>query len=265
MLTNLRAKAGIRSLLSDYNSNPKLAKCEKLGVAAAVLHLAPGNLSGHEVCPNRSPGCTAACLHFAGHPAHATRKAIARVARTKLLFSDRQLFMNILALEIHRHIKLAARRGMRPAVRLNGTSDIVWEMKHFDLYPEVAGLLGRSHVESWNIIQLFPEVQFYDYTAISNRPFKPASHPNYHLTFSLKEDNLPQALAALSRGQNVAAVFFDGLPASYLDHPVMDGDETDFRPADPVGVVVGLSAKGVAGRADQSGFVQGGSPLALAA
>ena len=34
---------------------------------SAVLHLAPADRSGHEVCPFRSAGCTQACLNLSGH------------------------------------------------------------------------------------------------------------------------------------------------------------------------------------------------------
>ena len=46
--------------------NPKLMKGTKKGYLSFVLHLAPANLSGKEVCPKRTAGCTAACLNTAG-------------------------------------------------------------------------------------------------------------------------------------------------------------------------------------------------------
>src|SRR3546814_17004793 len=82
-------------------------------------------MSGHEVCPKRSPGCSAACLHFAGNPAHQSKKDKARIKRSRLLFEDRNLFMNILVLEIAMHSLRAKRKNLGRAVRLNGTSDIV--------------------------------------------------------------------------------------------------------------------------------------------
>src|SRR3990167_7082402 len=72
-----------------------------------------------------------ACLHFAGSPLYQTNKTKSRIAKTQLLFRDRNLFMNILALEIQSHIKKADRMGLKPSIRLNGTSDIVWEKKAF--------------------------------------------------------------------------------------------------------------------------------------
>lgn len=258
LLNALRARAGISTLLSRPDSNPKVAKNAKVGFATAVMHLAPGNMSGHEVCPKRSPGCTAACLHFAGSPIYAIGKNKARIARTQLLFADRNLFMNILVLEIAKHARRAARLGLNAAVRLNGTSDIVWEKKRFILFPEVAAALGR---EGDNVIALFPEISFYDYTAIPRRT-PPA---NYGLTFSAKENNLADTLAEMRRGLNIAVVFFGQPPAEFRGMAVIDGDEHDYRPADPLGVIVGLKAKGVKGKTDSSGFVHTLEDQALAA
>ena len=249
-LAQLRREAGVNALLSAIDSNPKVKKNSKVGVLGAVLHLAPGNMSGHEVCPKRSPGCTAACLHFAGSPLYQTNKTKSRIAKTQLLFRDRNLFMNILALEIQSHIKKADRMGLKPSIRLNGTSDIVWEKKAFFLSIAVSKRLGVAPGR-YSIINLFPTVQFYDYTAIPGR----IGGDNYHLTFSLKEHNENEVKDEVKRGLNIAVVFDDNLPSEHLGMPVIDGDEHDFRPSDPRGVVVGLSAKGARGKADSSGFV----------
>src|SRR3546814_17749131 len=58
-------------------------------------------------------------------------------------------------------------------------------------------------MEQNTINRIFPTVQFYDYTAIRGRD----SLENYHLTFSMKEDNLMDALAEMKRGRNIAVVF----------------------------------------------------------
>lgn len=253
MLNALRKRAGVRTLLSAVNSNPKVAKNGKLGVLTAVLHLAPGDMSGHEVCHKRSPGCSAACLHFAGSPAYMSGKTTARIARTKLLFADRDLFLNILALEILDHIKLAESKNMEPAVRLNGTSDIVWEKKKFNLFEEVAALFPENSAP--DIISLFPTLSFYDYTAIPGRT--PPS--NYYLTFSAKENNPQDVLQALTKGNNIAMVFSGKLPVQITlggrKMVVINGDDHDYRPIDPPGVVVGLKVKGPKGKRDTSGFV----------
>lgn len=241
------------NLLSKHNSNPKIAKAEnKLDVRTAVLHLAPANLSGYEVCPARSVGCTAACLHYAGAPIYRSNKDRARIARTKLFFEHREDFMLQLRKEIAAHERAAQRRNQHPAVRLNGTSDLAWE---------------RIKASYGTIVDAFPGVTFYDYTAVINR-LRSDLPLNYHLTFSLKEDNMKDAIEAIDRGFNVAVVFEDGnFPDTFLGLPVIDGDDHDFRPTDPYRCIVGLSAKGSKGKADTSGFVQhsGSHTMKLAA
>lgn len=260
-LASLRRKAGVRGLLSRPDSNPKVAKNQKVGAMTAVLHLAPGNMSGHEVCPKRSAGCTAACLHYAGNPVTLRQKERSRIARTKLLFADRDLFMNILVMELLAHKKRADRAQMLCAVRLNGTSDIVWERKSFVLYEEVIKKLQREGIDVTDtkvnsVISLFPTITFYDYTAIPRRD--PPS--NYHLTFSAKETNAEEVAIAVRAGLNIAVVFGASLPAKItmggVPLVVIDGDQHDFRPADPTQVVVGLRAKGLKASNDTTGFVQ---------
>jgi hypothetical protein len=252
-LKTLRERLGVRALLSQQDSNPKVAKNAKVGQMTAVLHLAPGNMSGHEVCPKRSAGCTAACLHFAGNPLYYTAKTTSRIARTKALFANRNDFMNLLALEISSHIKKARKLGLSPSVRLNGTSDICFEAKKFVLYPEVAAQLVEANKLATNVIELFPTTIFYDYTALPNR--RPPT--NYHLTFSMKENNSADVAIARAKGWNIAVVFpTSKLPTEYIGLPVINGDDHDFRPLDATPCVVGLKVKGAAGKGDLSGFVQ---------
>jgi len=170
--------------------------------------------------------------------------------------------MNILVLEIAAHRRAAERKGMDAAVRLNGTSDIVWERKKFILYPEVADFLGKTiDRNAQTINRVFPSVQFYDYTKIPNR----SPGDNYDLTFSLSEQNMNDTMSEFRSGRNIAAVFFNQVPATFLGLTVIDGDEHDYRPADPRGVVVGLKAKGVPAKNDRSGFVTSSVELAVAA
>ena len=101
------------SLLSRADSNPKLAKNEKLGVVSAPLHLAPYNLSGFQVCAKASVGCAAACLHTAGNPAHMAGKDASRKDKTRAYFSHRDAFMALLAFEIAALQRKAERNGIK--------------------------------------------------------------------------------------------------------------------------------------------------------
>lgn len=231
-------------------SNPKTLKGGEFGVWTAILHLAPANLSGVEVCQYRTKGCTAACLNTAGRGgmfrAGATTNVIqeCRKRRTRFLHESPGLFLATLRQDIAAHCDNARALGLSPAVRLNGTSDLP--------------------VESWGIIESFPDVPFYDYTKNPLRmaAFLRGEMPrNYHLTFSLAETtaNRLAAFAALENGGNVAAVFAtkkgDALPQEWRGFPVIDGDATDLRFWDRQGgVIVGLRAKGRA-KHDTTGFV----------
>lgn len=223
--------------------NPKLLKGEKKGYMSFVLHLAPSDLSGKNTCPKATAGCKAACLNTAGRGGifkkGETTNVIqqARIRKTKMFFEDRDQFMFDLMGDIRAAIKQAEKKGMIPVFRLNGTSDISWEKYEM--------------AQDLNVFQMFPDVQFYDYTKINNR--KVSHIKNYHLTFSKADGNDMDVRLAASNGLNVAAVFHS-LPETYLGRPVINGDETDLRFLDPKGVIVGLKAKGKA-RKDTSGFV----------
>ena len=219
-------------------ANTKTMKGEKLGYLTFIMHLAPSTLSGYQVCPSASAGCTKACLNLSGMGKFSNVQA-ARISKTKWFFEDRQAFMAQLVKEIEAAIRKANRMKLLPVFRLNGTSDIRWE-----IYP-----VTRNGVEYGNIMEAFPQQQFYDYTKIPNRRDLPR---NYHLTFSRSEVNEMLALDVMRSGMNVAVVF-DEIPAKWMGVKVVDGTETDLRFLDEDFVVVGLKANGKA-KKDQTGF-----------
>jgi hypothetical protein len=221
-------------------SNTKTLKGEGAGFLTLILHLAPAKLSGYNVCPMATKGCAAACLNTAGRGKFSSIQA-ARIRKTRRFFLDRAGFMADLAHDIAAGARQAKRKGLTLAVRLNGTSDIRWELMPVGTFR--------------NIFEMFPGVTFYDYTKIPNRRNLPA---NYSLTFSRAEQGPDAIRQIVEGGQNVAAVFRvprgEELPLLWEGLPVIDGDTNDLRFTDPRGVVVGLRAKGDAAR-DRSGFV----------
>ena len=114
-------------------ANPKIQKGTKLGYLSFILHLAPATLSGREVCPKRTAGCTAACLNTAGRGGMFTAEQgtntiqEARKRKTRYFFEARDYFMQDLYEDIKKAIKFAERKGLTPVFRLNGTSDLSWE------------------------------------------------------------------------------------------------------------------------------------------
>ena len=225
-------------------ANPKIQKGTKYGYLSFILHLAPADLSGREVCPKRTAGCTQACLNTAGRGGMFRKGENtnviqqARIRKTEYFFNDRTSFMNDLVTDIMKAVNYARRKGLIPVFRLNGTSDLSWE--------KYATPLGAK-----NIFEQFPTLQFYDYTKVLGR--KTGDVENYHLTFSAADGNDTDVQTALAQGMNVAMVF-DQLPKVYMGREVFNADETDLRFLDPKGVILGLKAKGRA-KKDYSGFV----------
>jgi hypothetical protein len=220
-------------------ANPKIQKGTAKGYLSFILHLAPADLSGKEVCPKRTAGCTAACLNTAGRGGMFKRGETtnviqqARIRKTRMFFEQRQDFMLALKKDIEKAIKLADKLSLKPVFRLNGTSDLSWEK--YDMLPGM------------NVFECFPTVQFYDYTKVLGRKVKGIA--NYHLTFSAADGNDSDVADALLEGMSVATVF-DQIPAD-----VYSADEDDLRFLDPKGIVLGLKAKGRA-KKDTTGFVR---------
>ena len=226
-------------------ANPKIQKGTKLGYLSFILHLAPADLSGKNTCPKATAGCRAACLNTAGRGGMfrkgETTNAIqkARIRKTQYFFADRNAFMLDLAYDIQKGIAMAKKLGLTPVFRLNGTSDLSWEKYEVPVFC------------TKNIFELFPDVQFYDYTKVLGRKVKDIA--NYFLIFSKADGNDSDVAEAIMQGMNVAAVF-DKVPADYMGRRVIDADEHDLRFLDDKGVIAGLKAKGRA-KKDLSGFV----------
>lgn len=259
-LDDLRRKAylaavtgPVRSILSVDN-DAKTVKGREYGVLTGIIYMAPAAVSGFEMCAKRTRGCSAACLFTAGQGRFPNVKQ-GRLRRTYTWLFRRDEFFQKLVHEIRKANMTAIGEGLSLAIRLNGTSDIPYE-KYF----VALGDGGRFP----HIFSVFEDtgIQFYDYTKILDRADTVAGIDNYHLTFSRAETraNHLDAEAALALGINVTVVFRNELPALWGGYPVLDGDRHDIRFWDTMSssggpVIIGLLAKGTAGKADQSGFV----------
>jgi len=230
--------------LLTVNGNPKLVKGDKLSdkYLSAIMHLSPINT---RICPYQDIAkCKEACLNTAGRGGifkkGETTNVIqeARKRKTDLFLNDRDTFMSLLVKDIQAFVRKCERLGKKPCIRLNGTSDIQWELITVDNYA--------------NIFDMFSDVQFYDYTKIPTR--KVSSIKNYHLTWSYSEANDKYARLFEEVPYNKAVVFHGGLPSMFKGMKVIDGDTTDMRFLDKQNRVVGLKAKGLA-KKDTSGFV----------
>ena len=233
--------------LIGVGTNAKTIKGDGSEYETAILYMAPFKVvvdgKTHNSCAMaEQAGCVKPCLNLAGRGAF-SNVISARLRKATWFYQDRAAFMAQLAKDVAKFAAACAKKGVQPCVRLNGTTDIRWELIKLE-----SGL---------SIFEAFPDVQFYDYTKISNRKVSHLS--NYHLTWSYSGANASYAAqldSAIANGMNAAVVFRDQntIPAMWQDYAVIDGDKDDLRHLDPKGVIVALYAKGPA-KKDTSGFV----------
>lgn len=225
--------------LLSVGADPKTEKSNRLGeYLTAIMYLSPG-----KTCAFASAGCLAACLNTAGNPVYLEGKLRARAARTALFVKNRAAFYALLCREIDAFLRKCRRKGLKPAIRLNGTSDIPWER----VFPE--------------LFEKYSDVQFYDYTKNPNRIGR--TPHNYDLTFSRSEDNDFNAGRVLAAGGRIAVVVkvtprklktVGDSDTYWRGFRAVNGDAHDLTFMRPKNSVLLLSAKGAA-RADNSGFV----------
>lgn len=225
------------ALLSPFNE--KTPKGEAEGYLTAMLYLAPHTLAGGKsLCPHSTDACRQGCLFWAGR-GKTPRVENARLNRTRRYLDERRGFLRDLVGDLRYMQTVADREGMKLAIRLNGTSDVLWERETVEF--------GRGPE---TLFDLFPRATFYDYT---RTPFQHRKVPaNWRLVFSLADDPLELAVEHLLAGRSVAAVVPlmdkefapDWLVVGPHEVSVIDGDEHDLRFLDPAPALVLLKPKG---------------------
>ena len=240
--------------LIGVGTNAKTIKGDGSEYLTAILYMTPYKImvdgkSFNSCSMAKQASCIDACLYTAGRGAF-NNVQTARQRKAEWFYRDRDSFMSQLYEDITKFSNYCFKRGIQPCVRLNGTTDIRWELIKYS--------------DGLNIFEHFSDVQFYDYTKIANRKCKDI--PNYHLTWSYSNANPEYAKLldkALEQGMNAAVVFRSNfikvVPKcwhKWKGYPVIDGDQDDLRFLDPKGGhIVALYAKGKA-KKDTSGFVQ---------
>ena len=222
--------------------NSKTIKGEKYGWKTYGIHLSPNIVSGYNVCFDATTGCIDACLDTSGRGAMPSVQT-ARINKTKRFFQDRKGFLTDLWKEVTSAVKSATKKELKFCMRPNLTSDLPWESIRHN---------GQSLMDAFN------PCRFYDYTKSLKRftRFLAGELPeNYHLTYSRSEETTDALVIALCKsGGNVAVVFRERLPDTWLGFEVLNGDENDLRFKDKKGCIVGLVEKGLA-KKDETGFV----------
>ena len=187
-------------------------------------------------------------LLYGGEGEFRSGPRLSQFLKTEALVVNPEAFAVMLIKQIENFRNAAKKLGYQPAIRLNVTSD--FNPKMFE-----------------NVINMFPDVMFYDYTKLDTKPIA----PNHHLTYSStgasqvvngetvlnKFSNWDRMVdKVLSNGKNVAMAFTsrNDMPKEILDErtgkrfQVWNGDEYDARFLDPVredgqGWVIGLTNK----------------------
>ncbi len=237
--------------LLSIEADAKTVKGSKQGFLTGILYLAPSDLSGVNLCPMaRLAECEAPCLFESGRGRFQKTKN-ARLNKTQYFLEFPDLFLAHLANDIERLVNRAQKETKTPVIRLNGTADMRWE---------------NYTIGNYTLFELFPDVQFYDYTKLANRKNIPI---NYDLTFSYSGAKQFQKYVnqAISNNMRVAVVFDkkENIPADFLGRKVLPGDDSDLRFLDAKNSVVALYAKGPAKQDTGSFVVKTYIPIKLAA
>jgi len=216
----------------NYNNllsvNPKT---EKSSIKTFLLHLAPSNQSGIiNLCPN-ALNCAKLCIEL--------------------------LIMNIV-----RNLK----KYKDIAIRLNGTSDILWENIPFYIAPSISDFIYSKfsyNINSGyyeNIFEVFKNesfVRFYDYTKMKRDYNLIRKYDNYHITFSFdgasNKKNIDLSYDAMENFVNLASVInikkSEYKPNEFNSKvfnktfKCFDGDQDDMRFNDPLNRLILLRFK----------------------
>lgn len=214
------------SYFASVNSSQKIVKGEKLNFDTLVLYLSASKNAGVDLCKFASTGCRLACLVASGHAlieenAGKNTIAVSRIVKTWLTVYRRDIAEAVLCAEIESAKKRAEKRGRKFAVRINGTSDLCFA----------------------DVINAFPDVQFYDYTKDPER----VELPNYHLTFSYADTSkarIKHYKQAIKRGQSIAfPVIASDFEEACAIPDCYSMDDTDLRFLDKAGKYGILKAK----------------------
>lgn len=238
--TKALKKLGI-TYIGSATQSTKLNKSYHAGTYTYGIYLAPWNLasrlSGIPGMNNCACGqnCHKYCLNGSGHNkgdiiayGEYSHINVSRVKKTILFYYNRKLFMFLVIHEIHKAKLYAEKHNLEFSVRINCTSDLNIE-------------LFNSPKTNKNILKIFGDTQFYDYTKISSRYKIADKYDNYHLTFSFDGKNWDKCQKILKNHGQVAVVFDGVMPTTYKGYKVISGDNYDMRYKDPHGVIIGLT------------------------
>lgn len=222
------------SYLGSVAQSVKLRLSKANGTMTYCIYLAPSDMSGYNVCPY-GEHCREHCLNGSGqNKCDELSKGVegskinrSRIKKTRLFYEDRETFMRLMIHEIKVKRERAKRMGYEFSIRINGTSDL-------------SPCLFRDPQSGKNILELFNDVQFYDYSKRPSAIHEQKMFANYDVTFSYDGYNWEYCKKHLDNGGKAAVVFFGELPKYFNGYRVIDANGYDMRYLDPKGCVMGL-------------------------
>jgi len=246
-IRQVRTQYGFNSSNVLTLTNPKVLKSE-IVAPTAVLHLAPKYRGS---CP-AAGSCASLCLNTAGNPAYLKGKLLRRRLRSDAFADHPAAFTRLLVLEVCRFVSKLWKLQPVIGLRLNGTSDFLWERVPVEICQDLAdycraqfGLslpVGRFSSLLEPLVAAIPNLRPYDYSKRTDRDWKAAARLGYHLTLSHGSTSDTFG-AAVSQGLNYAAAI--DLPRGAVlpetvringeQFATLDGDVTDWRPGDASG------------------------------
>ena len=246
-IRQVRTQYGFNSSNVLTLTNPKVLKSE-IVAPTAVLHLAPKYRGS---CP-AAGSCASLCLNTAGNPAYLKGKLLRRRLRSDAFADHPAAFTRLLVLEVCRFVSKLWKLQPVIGLRLNGTSDFLWERVPVEICQDLAdycqaqfGLslpVGRFSSLLEPLVAAIPNLRPYDYSKRTDRDWKAAARLGYHLTLSHGSTSDTFG-AAVSHGLNYAAAIDlprgAALPETVRingeQFATLDGDTTDWRPGDASG------------------------------
>ena len=210
-------------LLDTSGGNTKLAKNNKdVLIRSAGLSMMPDD----DLCVFRwIAACALECLRYSGRGRFNAVMA-ARQAKSDWFHADPEAFLKQLIHEITLFEKLCNKSGVECWVRLNVFSDVRWELA------------------AYAIPQMFPNINFYDYTKHAHR-LKKKLPDNYSLMFSYSKAPEYQKYVeiALQTDVPISVVFYGPMPDTFLGREVVNGDVSDIINLSQKGKIIGLTYK----------------------
>lgn len=213
------------------------------------------NLQKTNLCKKATNGCAISCVYHQGilknsdFSKHRIKQA--RIKRTLRFLIQRENFFAQLIKEIKALIRKAKRKDFIPTIQLNGTSDILWEKEKFT-YEEK---------EYKNLMELFPEITFFDYTKFDILKSRKKLPKNYFLTYSRAGKHKGTLVDPweflknnLDNKIDIAVIFTKEIKnyvlenRTYNDYKIIDGDLYNCRTYDRVqredenGIIIALEA-----------------------